>query len=368
MKAHRSFCLLVLAALLAACAGNTTPLHTTTVPATATEPATPSALPTDTPIPPTATTTPYPSGISYLNPQKYQVNYDVLVKDTSFFVSRILIYQPKPVEWDAQKDLSIDEVSPTPTHENIDPITGSGMYNWDLSGQPAPGKNLPINMKFTFTAYETHTNISPAHVKPYNPSDPLYIQYTAAERFIESDDPLIVARAAELAAGETNPLLVTRKFYDYIIAESVYYQAGTGLNGAKSLLTGKKGECGDYSSLFIALSRASGIPARAVVGYWAVPGLNQTHVWAEFYLEGYGWVPVDVTIGQSDQARRDFYFGNMDNQRVILNKGFNIRLVPTAPDSAVVAFLQTPFWWFWGTGNSNTISLDRAAWRVKKLP
>jgi transglutaminase-like putative cysteine protease len=359
MNTYRSFCILVLAALLAACGGSAaTPTPTLT--STATVEATPTMVPT-------ATVTPYPAGISYLNPQKYQVEYRAVVHDSGFNVSRLLIYQPKPVEWDAQKEMTIAEVSPAPTHENIDAATGSGIYNWDISGKPKAGESLPIVIKFTFTAYETHTNISPSDVKPYNTSDPLYKQYTAPERFIESDDPQIKAKAAELAGAETNPLLLTRKFYDYIIDHSTYNLTGTGLKGAKALLTTGKGECGDYSSLFIAFSRASGIPARSVVGYWAVSGLDQTHVWAEFYLEGYGWVPADATIGQSQPSNRDFYFGNMDNQRVILNKGFNIALVPATSDNYIAPFLQVPMWWYWGSGNSNTISLDRVSWNVTKI-
>jgi hypothetical protein len=350
---YRSFCLLILAALLAACSGNVSSIPTVT--------ATPSIVAT-------ATSTPYPAGISYLNPQKYQVEYQAAVHDSGFKVTRLLIYQPKPVEWDAQKDVTIDEVSPAPTHENIDAATGSGIYNWDLTGQPKVGEDLPILIKFTFTAYETHTNISPADVKPYDMASLLYKQYTAPERFIQSNDPEIKAKATKIAAGETNPLLLARRFYDYIIDHSTYTLTGKGLEGAKTMLTTGKGECGDYSSLFIALSRASGIPARAVVGYWAVSGLDQTHVWAEFYLEGYGWVPADATIGQSQPGKRDFYFGNMDNQRVILNKGFNIALVPATSDHFVAPFLQVPLWWYWGSGDSKTIQLDRSSWNVTKIP
>lgn len=139
-----------------------------------------------------------------------------------------------------------------------------------------------------------------------------------------------------------------------------------GLNGAKYLLDNGVGECGDYSALFIALCRASGIPARPVVGYWAISGSNQTHVWAEFYLEGVGWIPVDVTIGQMEKENRDYYFGNMDNQRVILSKGYNSPLMPTTPDSYVAPILQCPFWWYWGSGDGSKFTLSRT-WAVRDI-
>jgi hypothetical protein len=369
MPTHRLLSILLLAALLAACAAKAAPTPAST--ALPTEPPTLAPTPTVTATPtlaPTATATPLPAGITYLNPNKYQVEYQLAVQNSGFNVSRLLVYQPKPVEWDAQTDLTIDEVSPAASHESIDPVTGSAMVNWDLSGQPKVGETLPITIKFSFTASETHTDIDPAELRPYNTSDPLYKQYTAPERYIESNDPQIKAKAAELAAGETNPLLLARKFYDYIIDNTTYKLGGKGLQGAKFLLTNAKGECGDYSSFFIALSRASGIPARPVVGYWALSGLEQTHVWAEFYLEGYGWIPVDATIGQSQHNKRDFYFGNMDNRRVILNKGFNITLLPLTPDGYIAPFLQVPAWFYWGSGANNTLKLDRRSWTVKRLP
>ena len=136
--------------------------------------------------------------------------------------------------------------------------------------------------------------------------------------------------------------------------------------GAKYLLEKGIGECGDYSALFIAFCRAKGIPARAVVGYWAETGNDQTHVWAEFYLQEIGWIPVDATIGQQRPAERAYYFGNMDNQRIILSKGFNIPLVPRGPDGNIAPLLQNPYWWFWGKGDGNKMQMS-SKWVVRKL-
>ena len=62
------------------------------------------------------------------------------------------------------------------------------------------------------------------------------------------------------------------------------------------------GECGGWSALFTALCRASGIPAREVWGViedptperkFAPSGHLKGHAWAEFYLYGQGWIPVE---------------------------------------------------------------------------
>jgi hypothetical protein len=136
--------------------------------------------------------------------------------------------------------------------------------------------------------------------------------------------------------------------------------------GPAATTTAGEGDCGDYSSLFVALARAKGIPARHIVGSWAESGADQVHVWAEFYLEGLGWISVDPTVGQSSN-QPDSCFGRIGNDRVILGKGLNLALSPAAPGNAVADHLQTYHWWFWGTsGDPKSMSANRS-WTVEPI-
>jgi transglutaminase-like putative cysteine protease len=55
------------------------------------------------------------------------------------------------------------------------------------------------------------------------------------------------------------------------------------------------------------------------------------HYWAEFWIDSFGWVPLDPALGAGaapgDFNLRDdhetYYFGNMDNQRVAFSRGQN---------------------------------------------
>ncbi len=332
--------------------------------------------PTPLPLSPTITSTPEPSvtptaflsSVTQRNPRKYRVEFIAVLKNDGFAPNKILIYQPRPIAWDGQQDVVIETVSPKPSRETTDPVFGNGIYYWNLSTLPRAGESIPIKIQFTFTAYEIVAQIDPNTVQPYNKESPLYKLYTRPETFIESTDPQIIAIANQVASTEENPYLLARKFYDYVIETAHYRLVGEGLLGAKALLTNGEGECGDYSALFIALARAKGIPARSVVGYWAVTGTDQTHVWAEFYLEGVGWIPADPTIGQQSARDKEYYFGNMDNQRVILGKGFNVSLVPAAPDNALASSMQGFSWWFWGDGDGNKMSLELTSWNVSPVP
>ena len=74
--------------------------------------------------------------------------------------------------------------------------------------------------------------------------------------------------------------------------------------------------------LFCSALRAGGVPARALVGCWAKSAaadgmLNgvryyQTHVKAEFFADGVGWVPVDCSsaVLHDRTAEKLRYFGN----------------------------------------------------------
>lgn len=330
----------------------------------------PSPTSTATPAPvPTATATLLPEPVFYTNPQEYQVEYSVRVANGNFTLTDLRVYQPRLVEWDSQKNVQEVSVSPAPSQSSADPVFGNGIYFWKLSGQPKPGGYVDFVFQTKVTVDEILTQINPDEITAYKTGDPAYVLNTRPEKFIESDDAQIVALANQIAGDEQNPYLMARKFYDAILQKISFRIAGEGLKGALWAARNNKGEAGDFAALFVALCRAKGIPARPVVGYTASSGLDQATVWSEFFIEPFGWIPVDPTAGQRQVNRTGYYFGNLDNARIIINKGFNIPLVPAAPENFEAAYLQVPFYWFWGSaGDSTSVILTRNNWTVTKIP
>lgn len=83
------------------------------------------------------------------------------------------------------------------------------------------------------------------------------------------------------------------------VHEAMVYRPGvtdSDTTAAQALALGA-GVCQDKTHLFIAAARASGVPARYVVGYLLdeEAPLGETHAWAEVHLEGLGWVGFDPT-------------------------------------------------------------------------
>lgn len=104
--------------------------------------------PSPSPLPPTPTETAIPLGINYINPQRYLVEYLVKVSNDGFNLSELRVYQQRPVVWDAQADLFIEEVQPEPSVEGTDSEHGNGMYYWKVVGQPKGGRSLTFKLLF----------------------------------------------------------------------------------------------------------------------------------------------------------------------------------------------------------------------------
>jgi transglutaminase-like putative cysteine protease len=72
----------------------------------------------------------------------------------------------------------------------------------------------------------------------------------------------------------------------------------------------RTGTCGNFSSAFVVLSRAAGIPSRVVSGWSISPtpgvqtvGADQAHQWAEVAFSPLGWVPFEPTPADGTTAR-----------------------------------------------------------------
>ena len=276
------------------------------------------------------------------NPKSYLATYSVTITNISARMDTLEIWIPRPIEWDSQKDVKIEEVIPSPTRAYSDPVHQNGIYYWKFQNKPKKGASMTVSEQFTFTAYDLIYDIDPGCVGQYDTGSQLYRTYTKSDELIEADDPAIRAKAQQIVGDETNPYKKARLIYDWVL-DHMRYQLIEGLGGARFAFKRGYGECGDYTALFCALLRAVGVPARPVVGYWAESG-QPTHVWAEFYLPSYGWVPADPSIG--DEGDPNSYFARLDaSNRLIFSKGFNIRL---SSDHTTDLF-QTFYWWWQGS-------------------
>lgn len=270
------------------------------------------------------------------------------------FDKTIKIWLSVPKEWDNQKNVKILSVTPNPLEKKKENENGNIIYFWDFNEKTAKEK-LQIKIKFRFASYETFYEINPELIGKYNKQRNDYKFYTKTEKYIEIT-PEIQKLAKEIVGSEVNYYYQAQKIFNWII-ENMSYKFPVVDKGVTNALKNRSGDCGEYSFVFIALCRSLGIPARMVLGGWSVPQKEGPHVWAEFYLPNYGWIPADPTVAQmvkNNHSLADYYFCHLDNKRIIYSKGNNIKLEPAYPEKfsnngeGRVIFLQPSRTFIWG--------------------
>ena len=173
---------------------------------------------------------------------------------------------------------------------------------WEIR-EIKPGKQITLKIVYTLVSFHVYFQINAENIEKYDKSSEIYQLYTQPENYIESNDPEIIRIAQEIVGNETNPYLKAMRITVFI-GDNIAYEPQDQERGAKWALTNRKGDCSEYSYLFTALCRAVGIPARIQAGFSFHTDdeiIDQGHMWAEYYLENYGWIPVDLTWSQINQ-------------------------------------------------------------------
>jgi len=311
-----------------------------------------------------AAKTPPASGIVYMNPRVYNVDYSFeLVPDPNRIdrAKDLKLWIPVPREWHSQKAVKIISVQPPPHAEFEDPDYGNRMLFWDF-GQEAEKPCYRVSIKYRLEQYGVYADIDPNKVGTYDRSSGEYTLYTRSTHTI-SITPEIMELARQAIGDEKNPYLQAKRICRFVKNRMRYkvldYERGRGIQCLLDYPVKNhqkdqeyyEGSCTQYTALFVALCRAVGIPARSVYGFtgwrpWIVKqpskplyrvetklspdglagiqhfGNMYPHMWGEFLLPDYGWIPVDA---QTDK------FGRIGNARIITCIGRDIEIGPHAP-------------------------------------
>src|SRR5262245_47844877 len=175
-----------------------------------------------------------------------------------------------------------------------------------ISGTAEPGKTAPLNDEHRRT-FASELRLDEKHMEV---------------------TPTIQRIADSLASSEKNPVVLAHRFFDYVIAKSDHYSKfgstpkGKCLGDAGECLAGTGDCCTDQHALFIALCRARGIPCRLMFGSRLKPeneGKNHDpgyRCWPKFFAPALGWLPLDVSSGDTAGDRASDWFGGLDENRI----------------------------------------------------
>jgi transglutaminase-like putative cysteine protease len=163
-------------------------------------------------------------------------------------------------------------------------------------------------------------------------ADPLMPRWLQADRLVPINDR-IRTLAAEVTKDKPSDMEKVRAIYDYAVNNLKYDKTGTGWGRGDIFFAcdEKRGNCTDFHALVIGLCRASGIPARFEMGF-SVPAdkpegqIAGYHCWAEAYVKGFGWLPIDASEANKNPQKKEYFFGAHDEHRVQFTIGRDIPL------------------------------------------
>jgi transglutaminase-like putative cysteine protease len=244
-----------------------------------------------------------------------------------------------------------------------------------LEAERPPEKEFAIVTTFTVTRWEVRHPVDPRQARPLSDADRArFAEYLQANRYVVIDEQ-IRQLAEQIVGPETNPVLAARKIYNWVLANVDYWvkdpehKKASPVGSTTYCLTFHTGNCTDFESLWTSLARAKGIPTQIVYGSFLKPELRARdadqsyHCWALFYAPGLGWVPEDVAVADlykadipitptnaqlvrlttsdgtfgADPAKVEYFFGNLDERRVVWSHNRDLTMNPKQDGEAVNA-------------------------------
>jgi transglutaminase-like putative cysteine protease len=264
-----------------------------------------------------------PGTKTYGDKRSYTISHSVniQVKEASE-PNSLYLWIPRPVSSASQRGVELLSRSAEPFVENY---RGTSLFQLENLN---PRSQREITLSYRVEVYSLETDLQARLVKGGGDS-PVDSAWLLPDPLIPFDDPRVKALAATITGRERNPYLKARQIYDWLVREgNIQPQVLTG--EAIEALERKQADPYMAALLFCALCRASEISAIPVSGVLVNRDMETAkHYWAEFWINGFGWVPVDPALGAGAapasfnlrEDRANWYFGNLDNQRITFSRG-----------------------------------------------
>ncbi len=159
-------------------------------------------------------------------------------------------------------------------------------------------------------------NAFQAHAARYGlPSrDSALARWLQPEPLIQSWDPRIAAQARLVVGTRDKSPARAAELLTHWVHANLRRQLATTVPSAEKVLETRRGDCNEFATLYVAMARSAGLPARTVSGLLYVNGRFYYHAWPEVYLGD--WVAVDPTFDQfpADAAHLRFAIGGLARQ------------------------------------------------------
>jgi transglutaminase-like putative cysteine protease len=207
----------------------------------------------------------------------------------------------------------------------IENYRGTSLFKLD---NLSSGGETRLTLIWKVEVYSVETAVRPLSIRQ-EANSPARDAYTKSEAQLPADDPRIKNQALAILGREQNPYTKAQRIYEWMIREIMFLPDSGG--DIFTALEKKQADFYTAAMLYSALLRCAGIPCLPVAGV-LVSRNRQTmnHWWDEFWVDGFGWIPVDPVMGAGaipaqfgdNPNKANYYFGNIDSQRIAFSRGF----------------------------------------------
>ena len=261
----------------------------------------------------------------------FSFEYKATVRDIPAGAQKVELWIPVPHS-DAYQRISSIQVNTPHRYQLFTGDQGNQILHLELDHPKE--SSIPVAMTFEAVRKERVQTLVRHAGNESDPSD--LARWLQPDRLVPIDDKIRGwAREVVEAAHARTDLEMARAIYNHVVATVKYDKTGKGWGNGDIYYAceARRGNCTDFHAIFIGYARAVGIPARFAIGFPlpADRGAGQIagyHCWAEFYAKGIGWVPVDASEAGKNPAKREYFFGHHDEDRVEFSKGRDVVLAP----------------------------------------
>ena len=263
----------------------------------------------------------------------FRFTYSVAVQDIPDGARKLSIWIPVPKTDRHQEVLGLEVKAPLEYAITKEKRYGNRLLHLAAAAPLPKAIELQIEAVVARRAYNV---LAERSRRPED--DPPAPQDLAPDALVPIDGK-IAAAAHEATKGARTPLEKARAIYDYVTSTMRYDKSGQGWGRGDAVYAcdARRGNCTDFHSLIIGMARACDIPARFVMGFPLPEDRKQDqipgyHCWAEVYVKGVGWLPMDSSEAYKHPEKRDSFFGGLDANRVEFTRGRDLELEPPASE------------------------------------
>lgn len=281
----------------------------------------------------------------------FELKYNAVIGDIPADTDMVKIWIPYPQEDPFQRIYSVRIDAAYPTFIHRENVYGNQFMYMEIENPTE--SEIEIEMVVLASRWEVLRSLDLSIVGELDPAtSPNIDMYLKSNMDATADYEVLKEIVDQIIAEGDSYLEKVRALYDYVYENMDYNKeiAGYGTGDVSRACSVKAGNCIDFHSLFVSLASVAGVIAREAANIEVpleegVPNYCKAnyHCNAEVFLPNVGWFPLDISHAKKGKRSKDFYFGSLDNLRLRIGTGRNVRMAPDQNGPSISRLLHLPY-------------------------